>query len=111
MWFIPNAPSFNGLYNDESNTSDESSIEISVDNTGIEEIELSQIEIYPNPEINILIINDLPDNTTIDFFSLAKGDRQITKHALVLAVQDLNIIRVWWLLVKLHGNCFNCAQL
>lgn len=65
-----NAPSFNGLYNDESNTSDESSIEISVDNTGIEEMELSQIEIYPNPEINILIINDLPDNTTIDFFFL-----------------------------------------
>jgi len=49
---------------------DETSMEISVDNTGIEEILLSQINIYPNPVRDLLIINDLPDNVTIELFSV-----------------------------------------
>ncbi len=39
---------------------DEYSTDVSVDNTGIEKIELNQIGIYPNPVKDILMINDLP---------------------------------------------------
>ncbi|MEA1877416.1 MAG: carboxylesterase family protein [Bacteroidota bacterium] len=50
---------------------DESSIEVSVDNTGIEEIELRQIEVYPNPVRDRLIISNLPDDTHIELFSVS----------------------------------------
>lgn len=49
---------------------DEISIEISVDNTGVEEFTLSQISFYPNPVRDKLIIHNLPDRTTIDLFSV-----------------------------------------
>jgi len=49
-----NAPSLNSLYNDESNTT----------NTNL------LMDIYPNPVRDMLVINDLPDHTTIQVFSV-----------------------------------------
>ncbi|MCK5820678.1 MAG: carboxylesterase family protein [Bacteroidales bacterium] len=49
---------------------DESIIEISVDNTGIQDYTLNQITTYPNPVRDILVVNNLPSCTDIEVFSV-----------------------------------------